>query len=73
MRLTRVFIDTPLAPGARVNLPENAGGHLVRVLRLREGEACVLFNGDGHDYDARLLTDQTQRRSRGRRRARDRQ
>ncbi len=55
MRLTRVFIDTPLAPGTRVNLPENAGGHLVRVLRLREGEACVLFNGDGHDYDARLL------------------
>jgi 16S rRNA (uracil1498-N3)-methyltransferase len=55
MRLTRVFIDTPLAPGARIDLPENAGGHLVRVLRLREGEACVLFNGDGHDYDARLL------------------
>ncbi len=55
MRLTRVFIDTPLAPGMRLNLPENAGGHLVRVLRLREGEACVLFNGDGHDYDARLL------------------
>ena len=28
----------------------------MRVLRLREGEACVLFNGDGHDYDARLLS-----------------
>lgn len=24
------------------------------MLRLREGDACVLFNGDGHDYDARL-------------------
>lgn len=55
MRLTRVFVDAPLAPGARVVLPENAGAHLVRVLRLREGEACVLFNGDGRDYDARLL------------------
>jgi 16S rRNA (uracil1498-N3)-methyltransferase len=56
MRLTRVFVDLPLALGARVVLPESAGAHLVRVLRLREGEACVLFNGDGHDYDATLLT-----------------
>lgn len=56
MRLTRVYIDQPLAPGARVTLSESAGAHLVRVLRLREGEACVLFNGDGHDYDARLIS-----------------
>ena len=25
------------------------------MLRLQPGDACVLFNGDGHDYDARLL------------------
>jgi 16S rRNA (uracil1498-N3)-methyltransferase len=55
MRLTRVYVDSPLAPGARVSLPEHASAHLVRVLRLREGDACVLFNGDGHDYAARLL------------------
>jgi 16S rRNA (uracil1498-N3)-methyltransferase len=56
MRLTRVFVDLPLAPGARVVLPESAGAHLVRVLRLHEGDTCVLFNGDGHDYDATLLS-----------------
>ena len=56
MRLTRVFVDQPLAPGMRVTLPESAATHLVRVLRLREGEACVLFNGDGHDYDAVLAS-----------------
>lgn len=55
MRLTRVHVDQPLAAGMRVTLPESAGAHLVRVLRLREGEPCVLFNGDGHDYDAVLL------------------
>ena len=54
MRLTRVFVDAPLAPGTRVALPEATAAHLVRVLRLREGDACVLFNGDGHDYGARL-------------------
>ena len=56
MRLTRVFVDLPLAPGARVPLPEDAAAHLVRVLRLREGDACVLFNGDGRDYDATLAS-----------------
>ena len=54
MRLTRVHVDGPLAPGMRLRLPEHAAAHLVRVLRLREGDACVLFNGDGRDYAARL-------------------
>lgn len=55
MRLTRVHVDAALAPGQEVALPEDAAAHLARVLRLREGDACVLFNGDGHDYPARLV------------------
>jgi len=54
MRTTRVHVDLPLSRGARVALPEDAANHLVRVLRMREGDACVLFNGDGHDYPATL-------------------
>ncbi|UHQ19804.1 16S rRNA (uracil(1498)-N(3))-methyltransferase [Lysobacter sp. KIS68-7] len=54
MRTTRVHVDLPLARGAHVALPEDAANHLVRVLRMREGDACVLFNGDGHDYPATL-------------------
>ncbi len=54
MRLTRVHVDAPLGEGLVVALPEHAGGHLVRVLRLREGDACTLFNGDGLDYEARI-------------------
>lgn len=53
-RVIRAFVDAPLAPGARVGLPETAAAHLLRVLRLREGDHCVLFNGDGHDYPARI-------------------
>ncbi len=56
MRLTRTYIDAPLAIGATVTLPEAASAHLVRVLRLGVGDACVLFNGDGCDYDARLAS-----------------
>ncbi len=54
MRVNRAYIDAPLGTGLLVELPEHAGGHLVRVLRLREGDECVLFNGDGHDYTARI-------------------
>lgn len=55
MRLTRVHVDRPLSPGAEIALPDNAATHLARVLRLREGDSCVLFNGDGHDYPARIV------------------
>jgi 16S rRNA (uracil1498-N3)-methyltransferase len=54
MRMTRCHVDRPLPVGARVVLPESAANHLVRVLRLREGDACVLFNGDGNDCRARI-------------------
>ena len=55
MRLTRCHVDLPLRAGTEVVLPERAANHLARVLRLREGDPCVLFNGDGHDHAARLL------------------
>jgi 16S rRNA (uracil1498-N3)-methyltransferase len=54
MRLTRCHVDAPLSVGTSLALPETAANHLARVLRLCEGDGCVLFNGDGHDYDARL-------------------
>jgi len=55
MRVNRAHVDQPLAVGTRVALPENAAAHLLRVLRLGVGDCCVLFNGDGHDYDARIV------------------
>ena len=55
MRVTRCHIEHPLALGQTVSLPEEAANHLVRVMRLREGDGCVLFNGDGHDYRATLV------------------
>lgn len=56
MRLTRCHVDLPLAPARTFVLPETVANHLTRVLRLREGDECVLFNGDGQDHVARLLS-----------------
>ena len=55
MRLTRCHVALALEVGARVVLPEGAAAHLTRVLRLRPGDGCVLFNGDGCDYAATLV------------------
>lgn len=55
MRLTRVHVASVLAPGAEVVLPDSAAAHLSRVLRLDIGDDCVLFNGDGCDYPARIV------------------
>lgn len=55
MRVSRFLVDQPLAPGMQLSLPESAAAHLVRVLRAGLGDACTLFNGDGHDYAARIV------------------
>jgi 16S rRNA (uracil1498-N3)-methyltransferase len=54
VRLSRVYVCAELRPGLEVALPDGAAAHLTRVLRLQVGDACVLFNGDGHDYPARI-------------------
>lgn len=56
MRLTRCHVDIPLPVGTRFSLPDSAAQHLLRVLRLGVGDACVLFNGDGHDVDALIVS-----------------
>jgi 16S rRNA (uracil1498-N3)-methyltransferase len=55
MRLTRIYVDTPLSVGQQVLLPEQAATHVTRVLRLRAGAALTLFNGQGGEYAAELL------------------
>ena len=54
MRVPRVYTDQPLRAGLEVLLPEQAGEHVARVLRLERGHPLILFNGDGHEYDATL-------------------
>jgi 16S rRNA (uracil1498-N3)-methyltransferase len=54
MRVPRIYTDQPLRPGNEVLLPEQAGEHVARVLRLERGHPLILFNGDGREYDACL-------------------
>ncbi|CAM5315006.1 hypothetical protein RLIN73S_02059 [Rhodanobacter lindaniclasticus] len=52
----RLHADLPLAVGGEFTLPADAAEHAARVLRLPEGAALVLFNGDGCDYAATIGT-----------------
>jgi len=54
MRLIRICVEQPIKIDSTIILPEQAGEHVVRVLRLGVGHPIVLFNGDGYEYDALL-------------------
>ena len=56
MRTIRVHLDMPLHVGAEIALPDDAAQHLVRVLRLQPGDGCVVFDGHGHEFDARVVS-----------------
>ncbi|MEJ2059372.1 MAG: 16S rRNA (uracil(1498)-N(3))-methyltransferase [Gammaproteobacteria bacterium] len=54
MRKDRVYLPLPLQSGSIVQLDERGHRHLTQVLRKRAGDEVTLFNGDGHDYTARV-------------------
>ncbi|NOX76869.1 MAG: 16S rRNA (uracil(1498)-N(3))-methyltransferase [Gammaproteobacteria bacterium] len=55
MRAPRIYQPVPLATGQIVELNAQATAHLTRVLRLRVGDALVVFNGEeGGEYAARV-------------------
>jgi 16S rRNA (uracil1498-N3)-methyltransferase len=50
----RLFVDQPLDAGARIVPDADRFNYLVNVLRLREGETILLFNGRDGEWLARL-------------------
>ncbi|BDV33683.1 16S rRNA (uracil(1498)-N(3))-methyltransferase [Methylocystis iwaonis] len=50
----RLFVEADLAPGADVAPPPDALNYLLNVLRLREGDAILLFNGRDGEFLAHL-------------------
>lgn len=52
----RVFEAVELATGAEISLGERNLQHLVRVLRMQAGDTFVMFNGNGGEYTAELLS-----------------
>ncbi len=56
MRTVRIYEgEANLTPGTAFKLSEDGFGHLCRVLRFKEGDVFVVFDGKGHEYNAKLL------------------
>lgn len=55
MASPRIFCDVRLGPGAQFPLPQDAANHVGRALRLRVGDALVVFDGRGGEYEATIL------------------
>jgi 16S rRNA (uracil1498-N3)-methyltransferase len=54
MRLTRVYVDTPVVAGKPLVVEGSAANHITRVLRLRSGDALTVFDGSGGEFGARI-------------------
>jgi 16S rRNA (uracil1498-N3)-methyltransferase len=56
----RYYVETPLGPGP-VELDGPEAHHLASVCRARPGDAIRLFNGDGREYLARVVSAERRR------------
>jgi 16S rRNA (uracil1498-N3)-methyltransferase len=56
VRLTRVHCAAPLAVGGELALPQTAASHVARVLRLRAGDALVVFDGRGAEFRSEVAS-----------------
>ena len=52
MRISRLYIDSPLKSGSQVNLDPEQLNYVSRVLRLKTGFELTVFNGEGGEYSA---------------------
>lgn len=54
MRSHRFYSSITLSLSEPILLPKEASHHCIQVLRYKEGDELVLFNGDGFDYLAQI-------------------
>jgi 16S rRNA (uracil1498-N3)-methyltransferase len=52
--LPRIHCDSNLGPGAQFALAPEAAQHVAKALRLKAGDALVVFDGRGGEYDATI-------------------
>jgi len=54
--MPRFFIEAELAVNTELELTDQVFHHWVKVLRAQVGDVATLFNGQGGEYNARLVT-----------------
>lgn len=55
MRISRIYQSTKLQENTEILLDERNTQYLIHVLRLKAGDAFCIFNGEGGEYDAKII------------------
>ena len=55
MRISRFYIDQSLQVDSEVTFSTQLSHYVANVLRLKNGDPIVLFNGDGNEYSSEVL------------------
>ena len=58
MRTTRLYIPDKIASGSNpvITLNTEDSRYLIKVMRYAEGDRVELFNGDGNNYSASIVS-----------------
>ncbi|WDT85224.1 16S rRNA (uracil(1498)-N(3))-methyltransferase [Alteromonas sp. 009811495] len=56
MRIPRVYYPSPIPLEQEFTLTDDAGHHIATVLRIKPNRPIVLFNGDGNEYSATVIS-----------------
>jgi len=56
MKRIRLYQNTVFKVGDKISLEKNNEHHLIKVLRFPVGNTITLFNGDGFDYQAIVIS-----------------
>ncbi|MGF1747274.1 MULTISPECIES: 16S rRNA (uracil(1498)-N(3))-methyltransferase [Vibrio] len=54
MRIPRIYHPETIVDLGRLALSEDASNHIGRVLRMKEGQDVLLFDGSGHEFPATI-------------------
>lgn len=55
MRVSRLYVAQPLQVGEQLTLNEDASHYVRTVLRLKQDQAIILFNGQGGDFACHFI------------------
>lgn len=56
MHIPRIHISSKLDVGQTIALENAAASHISRVLRMKEGDTLIAFNGEGGEYAANITS-----------------
>ena len=56
MRVARIYVDQALSSQSAITLTDEAGHYLSRVLRIRAGARCRVFNGRDGEFEATVIS-----------------